>query len=165
MITLNSLKNTSREHKNYKRVGRGIGSKMGKTCGRGQKGAGARAGYKRRWGYEGGQMRMHMKIPTRGFNNTRFAKRLDAVNLIQIENLFSDGEVVNAETLAQHGFISGKTHGIKILGEGKLTKKVTFDVHSISASAREKLTHAKIHFTEKKANKANANKANKAKSK
>jgi large subunit ribosomal protein L15 len=163
MLTLNTLKNSSREHKNNKRVGRGLGSKLGKTCGRGQKGAGARAGYKRRWGYEGGQMRMHMKIPIRGFSNVRFAKKLDAVNLMQIENLYSDGEVVNAETLGKHGFISGKTHGIKVLGEGQLTKKVTFDVDALSQSAREKLSHAKVHFSEKRAAKKNAAKSSEKK--
>ena len=147
-MTLNSLKDSTRERKPLKRVGRGPGSKLGKTCGRGEKGAGSRSGYKRRLGYEGGQMRMHMKMPTRGFNNTRFAKRLDAVNLIQIESMYSDGEVVNAETLAKHGFISGKTNGIKILGEGELKKKVKIEVTSISASAREKLQKAKIQFTE-----------------
>ena len=151
MLTLNSLKDSARERQPRKRVGRGPGSKTGKTCGRGEKGAGSRAGYKRRWGYEGGQMRMHMKMPTRGFNNTRFAKRLDAVNLIQIEAMYSDGEIVNAESLAKHGFISGKTHGIKILGEGELTKKVKIEVTTLSVSAREKLHKAKIHVTEKRA--------------
>jgi large subunit ribosomal protein L15 len=149
MITLDSLKDSTRKRKSLKRVGRGPGSKLGKTCGRGEKGAGSRSGYKRRLGYEGGQMRLHMKMPKRGFNNAAFSKRLDAINLIQIDSLFNDGEVVNAETLAQHGFISGRTHGIKILGDGELTKRVTIDVHSISASAREKLHQAKIPFKEK----------------
>lgn len=148
MKTLNTLKDTARVRKPLKRVGRGPGSKLGKTCGRGEKGAGSRSGYKRRLGYEGGQMRMHMKMPTRGFNNVRFAKRLDAVNLIQIEAMYQDGEVVNAESLAKHGFIGGKTHGIKILGEGELKKKVKIEATSISASAKEKLQKAKIQFTE-----------------
>ena len=80
-MTLNSLKNSSRKKKPYKRCGRGPGSKIGKTCGRGEKGAGARAGYKRRLGYEGGQMRMHMKMPERGFNNIRFNKKPETVNI------------------------------------------------------------------------------------
>src|ERR1700722_19899594 len=116
MMTLNSLKNSSRSRRDIKRVGRGPGSKRGKTCGRGEKGAGARSGYKRRWGYEGGQMRLHMKLPKRGFSNVRFSRRFDSVNLMQIEALYKDGEIVNAETLYQHGLISSRAKGVKILG-------------------------------------------------
>lgn len=148
MITLSNLKDTGRYRKTCKRVGRGPGSKLGKTCGRGVKGAGARAGYKRRWGYEGGQMRMHMKMPTRGFNNIRFSKKLDAINLIQIDAVFKDGEVVNMQSLKDRGFISGKSHGIKLLGDGELKAKVTIEVDALSASAREKLQKAKIAFKE-----------------
>jgi large subunit ribosomal protein L15 len=143
---LSNLKNASRGRKQVQRVGRGIGSNRGKTCSRGQKGAGARAGYKRRWGYEGGQMRLHMKLPTRGFSNAPFRKELHVVNLIQIERVFKDGEVVNEETLKKYGLISGRTHGIKVLGEGTLTKKVKFEVNAISSGAREKLQQARIQF-------------------
>lgn len=149
MTSLEKLKDTSRSRRAIKRVGRGPGSKRGKTCGRGEKGAGSRSGYKRRWGYEGGQMRLHMKLPKRGFSNVRFSKKFDSINLLQIEALYKDGEVVNAETLYKHGLISSRAHGVKILGEGELKKKVTIEVDSISASAREKLNHAKIQFTEK----------------
>jgi large subunit ribosomal protein L15 len=147
MIDLSNLKDTCRERKACKRVGRGPGSGLGKTCGRGEKGAGSRSGYKRRYGYEGGQFRLFMKLPIRGFNNARFRKELDVVNLGQIEFMYNNGEVVNAKTLAERGFISGPTHGIKVLGEGELTKKVTLEVTAISESAREKLQQAKIHFT------------------
>jgi large subunit ribosomal protein L15 len=147
MITLATLKNTSRPHKRYKRVGRGIGSGLGKTCGRGEKGAGSRSGYKRRWGYEGGQFRTFMKMPIRGFSNARFRKAYDTVNLGQIDAAFQDGEIVNAQTLADRGFLSGLTYGIKILGEGELTKKVTIEVAAVSESAREKLQKAKIPLT------------------
>lgn len=147
MITLATLKNTSRPYKRYKRVGRGIGSGLGKTCGRGEKGAGSRSGYKRRLGYEGGQFRTFMKIPIRGFSNARFRRAYDTVNLGQINAAFEDGEVVNAETLAERGFLSGVTYGIKVLGEGELTKKVTLEVAALSASAQEKLQNAKIAFT------------------
>lgn len=85
-----------------------------------------------------------MKLPIRGFSNARFRKELHAINLGQIEASFQDGEVVNAETLAQHGLISGPIHGIKILGNGELTKKVKLEVDAVSASAREKLHKAKI---------------------
>ncbi len=150
MISLNNLKNTTRPSKARKRVGRGLGSKLGKTCGRGEKGAGSRAGYKRRHGKEGGNMPLFMKIPIRGFNNARFRRAYDVVNLEQLNNVFNDGDTVNIETLRERGFISGPTHGIKLLGTGELTKKVTIHVQAISDSAREKLTRSKIAFNVEK---------------
>lgn len=147
MITLATLSNETRPFKKPKRVGRGIGSKLGKTCGRGEKGAGSRSGYKRRWGYEGGQFRTFMKLPIRGFNNARFRKAYHTVNLGQINGAFEDGEVVNAQTLVERGFFSGLTYGVKLLGEGELKKKVTFELSAISESAREKLTSANVSFT------------------
>jgi large subunit ribosomal protein L15 len=149
MHKLHSLKNTTKVIKSRRRVGRGIGSGLGKTCGRGEKGAGSRSGYKRRLGYEGGQFRLFMKLPIRGFSNARFRKRLDSINLGQIEEMYSDGEVVNVDTLRQHGYISGRSHGLKILGEGELTKKVTIEADKYSASAHEKLQKAKISFSQK----------------
>lgn len=145
-FSLNTLHNESRPFKKCRRVGRGQGSGLGKTCGRGQKGAGARAGYKRRLGYEGGQMRMFMKIPIRGFSNARFRRALHVVSLSEIESTFEDGDIVNIETLAERGFIKGRTYGVKIL-HGNLTKKVTIEVDKISKSARDELTKAKIEFT------------------
>lgn len=146
MMNLHSLKDISRKRKSRKRVGRGMGSKLGKTCGRGEKGAGSRAGYKRRWGKEGGQMPLYMKLPIRGFNNARFRKALDVVNLEQIEAVFQDGETVNIESLRQRGFISGKTHGIKLLGNGEIKKKLKIEIQAISKGAREKLTVSKTTF-------------------
>lgn len=147
MITLDTLKNTDRPFKRRKTVGRGTGSGLGKTCGRGEKGAGSRSGYKRRYGYEGGQFRTFMKLPIRGFNNARFRRAFDTVNLEQIQNAFEDGEVVNAQTLADRGFLSGSTYGIKILAKGELHKKVTIEVAALSETAREKLQKASIPFT------------------
>lgn len=147
MITLATLKNISRFKKPTKRVGRGPGSGLGKTCGRGEKGAGARSGYKRRLGYEGGQFRTFMKIPQRGFNQKRFRRPFDCVNLGQIESMYVDGEVVNLFTLTDRGFLSGASYGLKILGNGELTKNVTIEAHAFSDSAREKLNTAKIAFT------------------
>lgn len=147
MITLGNLKNSTRPGKRYKRVGRGPGSGLGKTCGRGEKGAGSRSGYKRRYSYEGGQFRLFMKLPIRGFSNARFRKPLDVVNLDQIDRMFNEGEVVNAKTLAERGFISGPTHGIKILGNGELKKNVTIQAKAVSNSAREKLQKAKVEVT------------------
>lgn len=144
MITLASLKNISRPKQGRIRVGRGPGSGKGKTCGRGEKGAGSRAGYKRRYGYEGGQFRMFMKLPIRGFSNARFRKELEAINLGQIEHLYKDGEVVNVQTLTERGFLRGKVYGLKILGKGELKKKVTIEADSVSHGAREKLQQSKI---------------------
>lgn len=146
MISLNSLKNTTRPYKAAKRVGRGIGSKSGKTCGRGEKGAGSRAGSKRRYGKEGGNMPLFMKLPIRGFNNARFRREMHVVNLEQINFMFSDNEIVNLDTLRDRGFVSGPSYGIKLLGKGDLTKNVKISVQAISNSAREKLTLAKISF-------------------
>jgi large subunit ribosomal protein L15 len=146
MISLNTLKNTSRPAKNRKRVGRGIGSKTGKTCGRGEKGAGSRSGYKRRHGKEGGNMPLFMKIPIRGFNNARFRRAFDVINLEQLNEIYQDGDIVSVETLRVRGYITGHTYGIKILGAGELTKKLSFRVQALSDGAREKLTHAKISF-------------------
>jgi large subunit ribosomal protein L15 len=147
MITLSNLKNPSRPYKRVKRLGRGIGSKHGKTSCRGEKGAGARSGSKRRWGYEGGQFRTFMKIPERGFSNERFRRPYDVINLKQIEASFNDGEVVNAQTLADKGFLSGVTYGIKVLGNGTMSKKVKLEVAALSATAQEKLQKANIEIT------------------
>lgn len=140
MSSLNTLTNCCRPKKNRKRVGRGTGSGSGKTCGRGEKGAGSRSGYKRRLGYEGGQFRLYMKLPERGFNNTRFRTEYEVINLGQIDSVFNDGDVVNVETLAERGLINGcKRTLIKLLGDGELTKKVTIEVHAASESAKQKL--------------------------
>lgn len=139
MISLNNLKNDFRPRLSKRRVGRGIGSGLGKTSGRGEKGAGSRAGYKRRWGYEGGQMRLFMKIPKRGFSNVRFRRAFHTVNLREIERAYENGETVNLETLVERGFISGPTYGVKLLGVGELTKKVTIELDDISESALKKL--------------------------
>lgn len=150
MISLDKLSNTSRPYKRRKRVGRGIGSKSGKTCGRGEKGAGARSGYKRRFGKEGGNMPLFMKIPIRGFNNVYFRRELHIVNLEQLNEIFQDGDTVNLQALRDRGFVNGPSYGIKLLGSGNLTKKLKIHVQAISDNAREKLTQAKISFEVKK---------------
>ena len=147
MITLGTLKNTTRYRKKCKRVGRGPGSGLGKTCGRGEKGAGARSGYKRRFGYEGGQFRNFMKIPIRGFNNANFRTEYDVVNLAQISSLYEDGEVVNIKTMKERGFFNGTKKGLKVLGNGEISKKVTIEADAYSKTALDKLQKAKISFT------------------
>lgn len=146
MVTLGSLKNTTRPRKNVKRVGRGLGSGLGKTCGRGEKGAGARSGYKRRHTYEGGQFRMFMKMPIRGFNNARFRTEYETINLSQINEMFDDGEVVNAQTLSERGYLKGRGKLVKVLGNGDLKKKVSIEADAYSETAKDKLQQAKILF-------------------
>ena len=147
MITLGTLKDSTRYRKLGKRVGRGPGSGKGKTCGRGEKGAGARSGYKRRFGYEGGQFRTFMKIPIRGFNNARFRTEYEVVNLDQLQAMFNDGEVVSLTTLKERGFVNSTKNALKVLGNGELTKKVTIKAAKISKSAADKLQKANISFT------------------
>lgn len=146
MRTLANLSNDTAKRKPRKRVGRGIGSGHGKTSGRGQKGAGARSGHTHRQSYEGGQVRLFQKLPTRGFTRGRWQKRLDEINLSQIEKLFQDGEEVTVETLREKGYLSGPSHGVKILGNGELTRKVTIKVNKISAGAVAKLEKASISY-------------------
>lgn len=147
MAIMHQLCNTTRPIQKRKRVGRGPGSKLGRTCGRGEKGAGSRSGYKRRWGYEGGQMRLHMKLPKRGFNYGRFRKDYDVINLGMINEFFADGEEVTPETLYMKGLIPSKGWGVKILGEGVLEKKVSIFAHAFSQSALEALQKAEISYT------------------
>ena len=147
MFSLSSLKNTHRTKKVSKRVGRGPGSKLGKTCGRGQKGEGARSGSKARYTYEGGQFRLFQKLPTRGFSNARFKKTLDCVNLGQINFMYEDGDVVNIETLKRCGFLSGKSNGLKILNNGTLNKKVKIEALKFSKSAEKQLQELGIEYT------------------
>ncbi len=143
-MKLNTL--SQRLKRKRTRVGRGPGSGLGKTSGRGEKGAGSRSGYKRRHTYEGGGMRFFMKLPTRGFTNAEFQKKLDSINLKQIDDVFNDGDVVNIETLKGKGFISGPTYGVKLLAHGELTKKVTIELDAYSQAAIEKLEAAKIAY-------------------
>ncbi len=150
MTELHQIKNTNRSAKRRKRVGRGIGSGMGKTCCRGQKGQGARSGSRRRWGKEGGAMPLFMKTPIRGFSQKRFQKRLQTINLAQLDRIFSDGDKIHEESLRQHGFFSGKIYGIKLLGQGELTKKVQIEVDAITEGAKTKLDEAQVSYTLRK---------------
>lgn len=145
-MQLEQLKNTSRPYKRRKLLGRGVGCKLGKTCGRGTKGAGARSGWRMRAGFIGGAAPLHRRLPTRGFSNVRFSVRYDVINLDTIEKLFQAGEKVNVESLFQKGIVSRHSPGIKVLGNGVLKKKVVFEVAAISKQAQEKLKEAGIPF-------------------
>lgn len=147
MITLSDLQDTHRPRKKVQRVGRGAGSKRGKTCGRGIKGYKARTGYSRRYGHEGGQLPLYRKLPCRGFSNHRFGSTVFAINLGLINEVFLDGEQVNLATLQKKGIAPRRAAGgLKILGNGDLTKKVTIEAHAFSQAAREKLEKHSIPF-------------------
>jgi large subunit ribosomal protein L15 len=122
------------------RVGRGMGSKLGKTAGAGNKGQKSRRGYSRRRGFEGGQMPLHRRMPKRGFHNP-FGKDYAVLNLEEL-NVFPAGETVTPDLLRAHGFVRGKTDRVKILGDGELTSKLAVHAHAFSASAKEKITKA-----------------------
>ena len=122
------------------RKGRGAGSGNGKTAGRGHKGQWARSGGGVRVGFEGGQMPLARRLPKRGFNNI-FAKRLEAINVSSL-NKFEDGTVVNVCDLLEKGIISKCEYGVKILGNGELTRKLTVRASAFSASAKEKIEKA-----------------------
>ena len=123
-----------------KRKGRGIGTGNGKTAGRGHKGQKARSGGGTRIGFEGGQMPLARRLPKRGFNNI-FAKPLEAINVSALEK-FEDGATVNVSDLLEKGILSKCEYGVKILGNGELTKKLTVRANAFSASAKEKIEKA-----------------------
>ena len=126
--------------RDVKRIGRGHGSGNGKTAGKGHKGQKARAGRGIRAGFEGGQMPLHRRIPKRGFNNI-FATPYTTIN-VAILNRFEDGAVVNTEALLNAGIINKAPYGVKILGNGKIEKKLTVQVAAFSESAKAKIEAA-----------------------
>ena len=120
------------------RKGRGAGSGNGKTAGKGHKGQNARSGGGVRPGFEGGQLPLYRKLPKRGFNNARFGKQYAVVNIGSLSN-FNDGDVVDSAALLAQGIIKNTFDGVKILGEGEITKKLTVKAAVFSASAKEKI--------------------------
>jgi large subunit ribosomal protein L15 len=122
------------------RVGRGMGSKLGKTSGSGDKGQKSRRGYSRRRGFEGGQMPLHRRMPKRGFHNP-FSVTYSIVNLEEL-NVFPAGETVTPDLLRAHGFVRRVTDPIKVLGDGELKTKLAIHAHAFSASAKDKITKA-----------------------
>ena len=125
------------KHSDAFRVGRGHGSGNGKTAGRGQKGQKSRSGGKVRVGFEGGQMPLYRRIPKRGFTN-RNSKTIVGINLGALER-FEDGATVSVETLIENGIVKNPRDGVKILGNGELTKKLTVQANAFSAKAAEKI--------------------------
>ena len=120
-----------------KRLGRGVGSQLGKTSGKGHKGAKARSGGGKRPGFEGGQMPLTRRLPKRGFTNI-FGKEYATVNVSAL-NVFEDGTVITNEALIEAGLIKKVLDGVKVLGGGELTKKLTVSVDKVTESAKQKI--------------------------
>ena len=140
-MNLSNLKPPAGQTKTRKRVGRGMGNGLGKTSSRGHKGARSISGYSIMRGFEGGQMPLHRRLPKRGFTNI-FKKENAVVNLSDLER-FDNGTTVDEAALREAGLVKGNQHsGIKILGDGKLTKKLTVHAHKFSASARKHIEEA-----------------------
>ncbi|MEI8064684.1 MAG: 50S ribosomal protein L15 [Verrucomicrobiota bacterium] len=140
-MRLHNLKPRPGAKHRKKRVGFGESSGHGKTSGRGGKGQTARSGGSIRLGFEGGQMPLLRRIPKRGFNNKTFGTHLSVIN-IEALNAFADGAIVTPEVLVEQGILKKLLQGVKVLGSGDLTKKLTVKAQQFSASAREKITKA-----------------------
>jgi large subunit ribosomal protein L15 len=139
-VTLSNLRPPRGSRHRRVRVGRGIGSKLGKTAGKGNKGQKSRKGYSRREGFEGGQMPLHRRIPKRGFHNL-FSREFSVVNIESL-NGFGSGDTVTPEILRASGLVRRKTGGVKILGDGELKVGLTVRAHGFSKSAQEKIKAA-----------------------
>ena len=140
-MKLHELSPAAGSTKERKRIGRGAGSGQGKTAGKGHKGQKARAGRGMRAGFEGGQMPLQRRLPKRGFNNI-FRKEIVAVNVADLEARFENGAVVDVESLKQVGLVKNSFDGIKILGNGELTNKLTVKADAFSESAKQKIEAA-----------------------
>jgi large subunit ribosomal protein L15 len=139
-MKLHELSPAAGSKKDVKRIGRGAASGQGKTAGKGHKGQKARAGRGMQVGFEGGQMPLQRRIPKRGFNNI-FAKEIAAVNVSAL-NVFEDGTTVTIEALVNAGLVKKALDGVKVLGNGELSKKLTVQVNAYSESAKQKIEAA-----------------------
>ena len=140
-MKLNELKPAEGSTRESYRVGRGPGSGNGKTAGKGHKGQNARSGGGVRPGFEGGQLPLYRKLPKRGFNNSKFAKVYAIVNVDAL-NVFEDGAVVDLDALMAKKIVRRANDGLKILGNGEITKKLTVKATVFSATAKEKIEAA-----------------------
>jgi len=138
-MNLSDLRPPAGQKKERKRIGRGMGSGHGKTSARGHKGQHAGTGFSQKRGFEGGQMPLHRRLPKRGFTNI-FKKKFAIVNLGRLEKL--EGDTFNADRLIELGVIHKVGDGLKILGTGQLTRKITVEAHQFSKSAAEKIQKA-----------------------
>ena len=137
-MKLHSLQPAPGAVKTRKRVGRGVGSGLGKTSGRGQKGQNSRSGGGVRPGFEGGQSPLFRRLPKRGFSNARFKTTYAVINLSDLDK-FENGTTVTPELLKEMGLIKQSLDGIKILGNGTLTKKLNVKAHKFSSVAKEQI--------------------------
>jgi large subunit ribosomal protein L15 len=138
-MNLSSLKPPAGQTKGRKRIGRGMGSGHGKTSTRGSKGQRAGTGFGQKRGFEGGQMPLHRRLPKRGFTNI-FKKHFAIVNLGRLEKL--EGDTFDVDRLVELGVIKKLGDGLKVLGTGQLTRKITVEAHHFSKSALEKIQNA-----------------------
>ena len=138
-MNLSNLKAPRKANENKKRVGRGMGSGMGKTSTRGHKGQGSRSGSSLMRGFEGGQMPLHRRLPKRGFTNI-FKTEYEIVNLERLAAI--DEKEITPDVLRRAGVVNGKNLPIKVLGHGDLSKAVTVHAHKFSKSAQEKIEKA-----------------------
>jgi large subunit ribosomal protein L15 len=141
-MDLSNLKGPKGANKTRKRVGRGPGSTDGKTSGKGHKGQKARSGGSVHPRFEGGQTPLHRRLPKVGFSNVRFAKNFNIVNLADLDRVYHDGDVVDASNLKENRLIRRNLEGVKVLGNGELTKKLTVKAQKFSQSAREAIENA-----------------------
>lgn len=140
-LSLNNIRPAKGSTHKKKRVGRGPGSGLGKTAGRGEKGQKSRSGYSRKVGFEGGQMPLHRRLPKRGFTNI-FKKRWLEVNLAALDRHFAANEEVTPELLHERGIIKKAKHDVVVLGTGELSKPLRISAHRFTRSAREKIEQA-----------------------
>jgi len=140
MLKLNNLSPEKGARRNKKRVGRGPGSGLGKTAGRGHKGARSRSGYTAKPGFEGGQMPLHRRLPKRGFTNI-FKKEYRIISLTSLDT-FEAGAIIDRQALLDAGLIKETDELIKVLANGEITKAVTVDLDKISRAAAEKIAAA-----------------------
>jgi len=141
MVSLSDINHDIVRYKRKRRVGRGVGSGIGKTSSRGHNGAGSRSGNRRRRGYEGGQMPLFRRIAKRGFSNAAFASEIVVINVDQLEKRFEDGQEVTLDGLKKAFSLSRKVE-VKILGRGELTRKLAVSANAFSASAESAITAA-----------------------
>jgi large subunit ribosomal protein L15 len=152
-MNLNTVLGPGTKFPNRKRVGRGVGSGLGKTSARGHKGARARSGWSAKPGYEGGQMPIYRRLPKKGFSNVNFATRYTIVNVGQL-NAFEDGARVDLAAILEHGLANRITDTLKVLGDGELKKKLSVIADRVSPGARAKIEKAGGTIEEKLAPRA-----------
>ncbi|MDQ6785633.1 MAG: 50S ribosomal protein L15 [Acidobacteriota bacterium] len=140
-LALNNLRPTDGSTHKKKRVGRGPGSGLGKTAGRGHKGQKSRSGYSQKIGFEGGQMPLQRRLPKRGFTNI-FKKQWIEISLAKLEESFNAGDEITPEILHERGLIKKAKHDLVILGNGEMSKALTISAHRFTKAAREKIEKA-----------------------